>query len=157
MMKFNQGFERIMKSVNCPIIPVHLDRIWGSIFSFERGKFFFKIPKMIPYPITISFGEPLPSQSTAFEVRNKVMELGAASFKYRLSDRLTLPESFWKEARKHPLKFCVADSSGISLNFGSTFTELPSNPVAANHAAKVKSLFPFSCRKSAVVAPKTQL
>ena len=25
--------------MDVPIIPVHLDRLWGSIFSFERGKF----------------------------------------------------------------------------------------------------------------------
>ncbi|VAW16554.1 Long-chain-fatty-acid--CoA ligase, partial [hydrothermal vent metagenome] len=118
MMKFNQGFERIMKNVDCPIIPVHLDRIWGSIFSFERGKFFFKVPKVIPYPVTISYGNPMHSKSNAFEVRNKVMELGADSFKYRLSDRFTLPEAFWKEARKHPMKFCIADSGGTKLTFG---------------------------------------
>ena len=47
MLKFNQGLERIMKGVDCPIIPVHLDRVWGSIFSFERGRYFFKVPKVI--------------------------------------------------------------------------------------------------------------
>jgi len=38
LLRFNKGLERIMKDVDCPIIPVHLDRIWGSIFSFEGGK-----------------------------------------------------------------------------------------------------------------------
>lgn len=117
MLKFNQGFEHIMKDVACPIIPVHLDRIWGSIFSFERGKYFFKVPKIIPYPLTISFGATMPSHSTAFEVRNRVLELGAESIQYRLSDKLTLPESFWREARRHPWQRCMADSSGRQLNY----------------------------------------
>ena len=122
MLKFNQGLERVMKNVDCPIIPVHLDRIWGSIFSFERGRYFFKIPKVLPYPLTISFGKPMPPNSTAFEVRNRVMELGADSIKYRLSEKLTLPESFWKEARKHPFRFCMADSSGKKLSFAAALT-----------------------------------
>lgn len=120
MLKFNQGLERIMKDVSCPIIPVHLDRIWGSIFSYERGRYLFKVPKIIPYPVTISYGNPMPSKSSAFVVRNRVLELGADSFKYRLTEKLTLPEAFWKEARKHPNKFCVADSSGKKMSFATT-------------------------------------
>ena len=39
LLPFRRGFERIMKNVDAPIIPVHLDGVWGSIFSFERGTF----------------------------------------------------------------------------------------------------------------------
>ena len=30
--------------------------MWGSIFSFERNKFFWKIPHRLPYPMSIHFG-----------------------------------------------------------------------------------------------------
>lgn len=120
ILKFNKGMERIMREVDRPIIPVHLDRIWGSIFSYEGDKYYFKIPKILPYPVTVSFGKPLPSTATAFEVRQQVMELGAEAFQYRLADKMTLPEAFYKEARKHPFKFCVADSSGRKLNYAMT-------------------------------------
>lgn len=120
ILKFNAGVEHIVKGVACPIIPIHLDRIWGSIFSWERGKFLYKWPKIVPYPVTISFGQPLPSTSSAFEIRSRVMELGADAFQYRLEDKLTLPESFWREARKYPGRFCIADSSGKKLNYGLT-------------------------------------
>ncbi len=117
MLKFNRGMEKIMKGLDCPIIPVHLDRVWGSIFSYERGKYFFKMPKTIPYPITVSYGTPMPAESTAYAVRNKIMELGADSLPHRLSEKLTLPEAFFQEARKHPKQFCAADSSGKKLSF----------------------------------------
>ncbi len=119
-LKFNAGVEHIVKGVDTPIIPVNLDRIWGSIFSWERGKFLYKWPKIIPYPVTVSFGKPLPSTTNAFEIRSKVMELGADAFQYRLEDKLTLPESFWREARKHPQKFCIGDSTGKKLDYGMT-------------------------------------
>ncbi|OGX37495.1 MAG: hypothetical protein A3D87_08765 [Omnitrophica WOR_2 bacterium RIFCSPHIGHO2_02_FULL_50_17] len=118
ILKFHAGVEHITKGVDCPVIPVHLDRIWGSIFSWERGKFLYKWPKIIPYPVTVSFGPPMPAASTAFEIRSRVMELGAEAFQYRLEDKMTLPESFWREARKHPRKFCMADSSGKKLDYG---------------------------------------
>jgi len=39
MLPFKRGFERIVGGLDVPIIPVHLDRLWGSIFSYEKGKF----------------------------------------------------------------------------------------------------------------------
>ena len=119
-LKFHEGLEHIMKGVDAPIVPIHLDRIWGSIFSWKGGVFFWKWPKIIPYPVTISFGEPMPGQSKAFDVRSKVLELGSDAFQYRTADHLTLQENFFNQARKNPGKFCLADSSGLKLNYGLT-------------------------------------
>ncbi len=63
MLPFRRGLERIMKGVDAPIIPVNLDGVWGSIFSFERGRFLWKMPRRIPYPVTVSFGTPMPPTS----------------------------------------------------------------------------------------------
>ena len=51
LLPFRRGFERIVKGRQVPVIPVHLDRLWGSIFSFERGRFLRKWPERIPYPL----------------------------------------------------------------------------------------------------------
>ena len=51
--------------------PVNLDGVWGSIFSFERGRFLWKMPRSIPYPVTVSFGKPMPPTATPFEVRQR--------------------------------------------------------------------------------------
>ena len=48
MLPFRRGFERIMKDVDAPIIPVALDGVWGSIFSFEKGRFSWKVPAAHP-------------------------------------------------------------------------------------------------------------
>ncbi len=66
MLPFRRGMERIMKGVDAPIVPVNLDGVWGSIFSFERGRFLWKMPRSIPYPVTVSFGKPMPADSHAF-------------------------------------------------------------------------------------------
>ncbi len=80
---FRKGLERIMANCEEPIIPFYLDQVWGSLFSFSKGKFFWKIPDQIPYPLAIKFGRHLPAKSTAFEVRQKVAELGAEAFQLR--------------------------------------------------------------------------
>jgi len=47
LLPFRRGFERIMKGVDAPIIPVHLDGVWGSIFSYEKGRVLWKAPRRI--------------------------------------------------------------------------------------------------------------
>jgi acyl-[acyl-carrier-protein]-phospholipid O-acyltransferase/long-chain-fatty-acid--[acyl-carrier-protein] ligase len=121
IMEFKRGFERIMKKVAVPIIPVNLDRVWGSIFSFEGGKFFRKVPSKLPYPVTVSFGKPMPSGSTAFQVREAVSELGSEAFKYRLNKKESLPYHFYCQAVKRPFKKCMADSSGRALSYAKAF------------------------------------
>ena len=117
MLSFKKGLEIINKGSNTPIIPVYLDRVWGSIFSFHRGKYFKKIPVKIPYPVTVAFGPPLPPASEAFLVRQAIAELGAEAFRYRKNDQELLSTRFYIQAKKSPLKPCMADSQGTSLNY----------------------------------------
>ncbi|MCY3956386.1 MAG: acyl-[ACP]--phospholipid O-acyltransferase [Nitrospira sp.] len=111
LLSFRQGFERIVKGREVPVIPVHLDRIWGSIFSFIGGKFLLKRPERVPYPVTVSYGEPMPSTVTASEVRQRVQELGEEAWRSRKSDRRPLQHSFVRAARRHPLRFAFADAT----------------------------------------------
>jgi len=117
MMPFNRGFEFIMKGVSEPIIPVNIDSIWGSIFTFDEGKFFWKWPKRLLNPVRVRFGRPMPASSRSHEVRLAVQELGAESFRARGAEQPKLHVAFIHEARKRPLKMCVADSTGMRLNY----------------------------------------
>ncbi|MEE3199168.1 MAG: MFS transporter, partial [Planctomycetota bacterium] len=77
MQPFKRGLERIVKGRDAPIIPVNLDGVWGSIFSRSGGRFLTKIPKKIPYPVTISYGEPMEPGTSVTEVRKAVQDLGS--------------------------------------------------------------------------------
>ena len=122
LLPFKSGLERIVAGSDVPIIPVHLDRLWGSIFSFERGKFFWKWPKQIPYPVTVSFGRPLPSTATAQEVRQAILELGSEAVAARKSRHELLSARFVRSARANWSKFAMADSTGRELTYGRTLT-----------------------------------
>ena len=79
MLSFHRGLEKIVEGLDVPVIPVHLGGVWGSLFSFAGGKFFWKWPRRILDPVTVSFGKPMPANSTAGEVRQAVGELLAPS------------------------------------------------------------------------------
>jgi acyl-[acyl-carrier-protein]-phospholipid O-acyltransferase/long-chain-fatty-acid--[acyl-carrier-protein] ligase len=122
MLPFKRGMEKIVHGTDVPVIPVHLDRLWGSIFSFERGKFFWKWPKRIPYPVTVSFGAPLPVTATAGQVRQAIQELSADATAHRVTPRDTLAARFIKTARSNWRSFAMADSTGRQLTYGQTLT-----------------------------------
>jgi acyl-[acyl-carrier-protein]-phospholipid O-acyltransferase/long-chain-fatty-acid--[acyl-carrier-protein] ligase len=122
MLPFRRGMERIVKGVDAPIIPVNLGGVWGSVFSFERGRFLWKLPRRIPYPVTVTFGKPMPSSSGAQNVRQMVQELGAEAYQYRKRYMRTLHRSFVQTARRHPFRFAMADGRTPKLGFGGALT-----------------------------------
>ncbi len=122
MLPFKRGMEKIVSGTEVPIVPVHLDRLWGSIFSFESGKFFWKWPKRIPYPVTVSFGAPMPSSSTAHEVRQAIQELASDATAHRQQPGDTLGRRVIHNARRHWNRFAMADSSGRELTYGRMLT-----------------------------------
>jgi acyl-[acyl-carrier-protein]-phospholipid O-acyltransferase/long-chain-fatty-acid--[acyl-carrier-protein] ligase len=73
--EFRRGYEHIMKDADAPIVPIALAGVWGSIFSFEGGKIFWKWPKQFPYHVTVRYGRPLPPTATPDEVRGAVKAL----------------------------------------------------------------------------------
>ena len=123
LLPFRRGLERIMKGVDAPIIPVNLDGVWGSIFSFERGRFLWKMPRRIPYPVTVSFGQPMSPTSSAIAVRRAVQELQSEAFQQRKRRMKTLDRAFVRTARRFPLRFMMADGRTPSVTFGSALTK----------------------------------
>ena len=114
LLPFNRGLEIITKDLDVPIIPTHIDQIWGSIFSFKGGKFFRKVPQRIPYHIKISFGKPL-TKAKSFEVRAAVEELSTSNFEHRVRPYNNLIEATFYSLKKNPFAKVASDSSGLSL------------------------------------------
>jgi acyl-[acyl-carrier-protein]-phospholipid O-acyltransferase/long-chain-fatty-acid--[acyl-carrier-protein] ligase len=119
MLPFRRGFERIMKDLDAPIIPIAVDGMWGSIFSFEKGRFVWKFPRQIPYPVTVNFGKPLPATATPVEVRQSVQELLTEAWPHRRKRMKPLHRAFVRSARRHPFRFAMADPQSARVSFGS--------------------------------------
>jgi acyl-[acyl-carrier-protein]-phospholipid O-acyltransferase/long-chain-fatty-acid--[acyl-carrier-protein] ligase len=117
MLPFRRGMERIMKDVDAPIVPVHIDGTWGSIFSFAGGRFVWKLPRKIPYPVRVTFGAPMAATTTAHEARRAVQELGVNAFQRRKRLMRTLTRSFIQTARRHPFRLAMADEKTPRLRF----------------------------------------
>ncbi len=118
LLAFKRGFEKIIEGLDVPVIPVYLDHLWGSIFRFKEGRFLWKWPERIPYPVTVSFGRSMSSTVTAEEVRQIISELGSDAITYRRTSTDLLQLRFLKTAKRRWFSFSMADSTGQVLTFG---------------------------------------
>jgi acyl-[acyl-carrier-protein]-phospholipid O-acyltransferase / long-chain-fatty-acid--[acyl-carrier-protein] ligase len=117
LLPFRRGFERIMENVQAPIIPVALDGVWGSIFSFERGRFLWKMPRRLPYRVTLNFGAPLPHTATPIEVRQRVQELMVEAWENRKAHMRPLHRAWLHTAGRHPFRMAMADATAPKVTF----------------------------------------
>jgi acyl-[acyl-carrier-protein]-phospholipid O-acyltransferase/long-chain-fatty-acid--[acyl-carrier-protein] ligase len=109
---FRKGFELIARKAGTPVLPVHLDSLWGSIFSFEGDRYFTKLPRRLPYPVAVSFGEPIPAEAaTAEAVRRQILDLGEAAFRRRGELDQSLAAALLRALRSTPWRTVVADGA----------------------------------------------
>ncbi len=122
LLKFERGMLKILKDTDAPVVPVCLDELWGSIFSYEGGKFIWKKPKYWPYPVSISFGKPILHVDNVDVVRNAVLELQANSVLLRKERSMVPARRFIRQCRLAWSRRKVADSAGTQLTGGHLLT-----------------------------------
>ena len=116
---FKPGMMKILDGAHAPVVPVYLDGLWGSIFSFERGKFFWKWPKRFPYPMTIHFGPPIKNPSDIHQLRQAVLEQGAAAVHKSAHENMELlTRLFIRQCKSRKRLPKIADSTGSELTGG---------------------------------------
>jgi acyl-[acyl-carrier-protein]-phospholipid O-acyltransferase/long-chain-fatty-acid--[acyl-carrier-protein] ligase len=120
LQPFKRGFERIVEGLDVPVVPIYLDRVWGSIFSYKGGKFFWKMPERLPYPVTVVIGKPLRSTTPASEARLAMLELGAEAMRHRRRKADLLHTEYIRVAKRRWRHPAIADSTGQKLTHGRT-------------------------------------
>ncbi len=116
---FRDGLLRVLEGTDAPVIPVFVDELWGSIFSFSGGRFFTKWPRAWRQPVSLHFGKAIYNVSDVFQVRQAVADLGAAAVAQRTKPYLSLPAAFIGNCKKRLFKAKLTDSPDESTTGGS--------------------------------------
>ncbi|MBP9722579.1 MAG: MFS transporter [Gammaproteobacteria bacterium] len=109
LLPFKTGLERIVEGLDVPIIPIHLDQLWASVFSPRRQKQLFRIPQQFPAYVTVTLGDPMPSTSKAWQVRQAVQELAVQARVSGHQREHYLSVEFLKAATNSPNRYCIYD------------------------------------------------
>ncbi len=119
---FRRGFVTVLRGTGAPVIPVHLGELWGSIFSFERRKFFWKWPLRVPYPVSIVFGRPMHGVKDQQEVRLEVEALGYQTMQKSKKGSMAPARTMLRACRKNRFRKKIADSTGREMTGGAVLT-----------------------------------
>lgn len=113
---FRPGLMKILEGTHAPVIPIYLDGLWGSIFSFKGEKFFWKWPERLPYPVSIHFGKPIYDPDNLFAIRQAVLELGAHAVQHSIRSTMLVTQSFIRQCKSRGSQPKIADSSGTEFS-----------------------------------------
>jgi acyl-[acyl-carrier-protein]-phospholipid O-acyltransferase/long-chain-fatty-acid--[acyl-carrier-protein] ligase len=84
LQKLNRGYELIARKARVPVMPVWLENVFGSVFSYYGGHFFWKMPRLVPLKVWIYFGSPMTAtDATAETVRRALLDLSEGAFQAR--------------------------------------------------------------------------
>src|ERR1700730_4998153 len=147
LLRLHRGYELIAQHANAAVVPVWLDRLWGSIFSFQGGKFFTKLPREIPYRVTVAFGKPLEADAADIAtVREELLKLGEFCYSRRAVLDRHLAEECVRGLKRRRFSTAVID--------GLDNSELSRAKLLGAAAALSRSLRKeFSDKRIAIVLP----
>src|SRR6266516_3140382 len=115
LLRLQRGYELIARHAKAPIVPTWLDKLWGSIYSFQGGRFVTKLPKKIPYRITVAFGKPLDYEiADMATVREELLKLGEFCFSQRRALDRHLAEACVRGLKRRPFATAVIDETDQS-------------------------------------------
>lgn len=105
-----KGFNLIARQANAPVVPAHLDGLWGSFFSYSGGRFFRKIPRLPAPPVTLRIGPCLDGRDTnPAELQQAILDLAYDACEHRPELRRHLGREVVRALSRSPWKTALID------------------------------------------------
>ena len=110
LMRLQRGYELIARQAEATVVPVWMDELWGSLFSFKGGRFFTKWPREIPYRVLVAYGHPLTAaEADIATVREQLLKLGEICFSQRPMLRNNLGNIALRGLKRQPFRTALID------------------------------------------------
>lgn len=115
VLGFKPGVGKIIKGTDAVMVPVYLDGMWGSIFSFSGGRFFRKFPWPPRRQLTLYIDKPLSAGTPLDRLRSRVLHLSAVAAIERRQQYPILSQQIIRIWRQDRNRLKAVDSSGAEL------------------------------------------
>ena len=113
LLRIKPGFAAIARRAGAPVLPVAHDGLWGSVFSSSCERWIFKSPRLMPTPVAVCFGRPIPPPAaTAERLRKELLDLRAEAFSHRPVLSRHLGGEAARALAKHPGFLQIVDRTG---------------------------------------------
>ena len=110
LLRLQRGYELIARQAEATVVPVWMDELWGSLFSFKGGRFFTKWPREIPYRVLVAFGQPLKAEEASIAtVREELLKLGETCYSQRPVLREHLANACLRGLKRKAFRTAIID------------------------------------------------
>ncbi|TWU34460.1 AMP-binding protein [Novipirellula artificiosorum] len=116
LQAFKAGISKITKGTDAPVVPMWLDGMWGSLFSFSGGKLFWKRPTQLRRRLTLYIGTPQPNGTPLELIRSQVQQLGARATIEHRDAFPVLARRIIRVWRRRGRRLQCADSLGTEVS-----------------------------------------
>ena len=110
-------YKAFMDGLDVPLVPVHMDTIWGKLYKFEGDQLIKLKPTRKRYPIQVHYGEHLDQNATREDMYNTIHKLGTEAYFQRPLGAKLLYHGFIRSARRNLFKPSLADGVSGQLNY----------------------------------------
>lgn len=118
--RFHRDIDGLVDGTDVPVIPVHIDRLWGTLYRYENNRFVWARPPKLPYLIQVAYGTPIQGKATRTAVREALMYLGTEAYFQRPLRHRLVHQGFIRMARTHLRKMAIADQTSGELSYFKT-------------------------------------
>jgi acyl-[acyl-carrier-protein]-phospholipid O-acyltransferase/long-chain-fatty-acid--[acyl-carrier-protein] ligase len=117
LMAIQRGYEVIARRAGVPVVPAAVDGLWGSVFSFSGNRYLWKSPRLMPTPVCVAFGPPIPpGRADVATARNAILEQATLAFAERPVLRRHLGREVVRALARRPGSIAIVDrTSGRRL------------------------------------------
>ena len=109
---FKHGFEKTLDGVNGVILPFYIRGLWGSRFSHSSRFMKSRLVSGLRRDVIVAFGEPLPVESKADEVKRRVFDLSISAWQEYTETLEPIAFAWMRTVKRAPQYKCMADITG---------------------------------------------
>ncbi|GEM_PF-151485 len=124
LLEFKRGIEHISNGINAPIIPIQIEGVKGTPFSFETGESS-PIKRLTSFRkrIHVAIGRPIDPPVSAYLIRQQIQELNAETFQKRIASHHTLTHFLDRKIRKLKSNVNIINANGGHWSYFKMFSE----------------------------------
>ena len=113
LMRFRSGVAPLLPAgVAVTVIPIRIGMLWGRLFSLENKRLRYRKPRVIPVDFNIRIGAPISPELSAFQLRQRISELGAEAELGPQPGEKPIHTTFLWRAKRHPFAVTYRDADG---------------------------------------------
>ncbi len=117
LMRFRSGVEPFLPvNVGVTVLPMRIGMLHGRLFSIHKGRLHFLLPQSLPVDFSVTVGEPVDPELSAFELRQKISELGAEAERRPQPGEVPFHTAFLLRAKRHFFQVTYCDAAGQGIN-----------------------------------------